>query len=121
MRGNSSMPIRFNGVVPDENRIGDEGLAIKYLGAIMMSVVALTYGAAYPGVASGAYELAMKEASNVHVSGAKRLGSPVNQHRMAELSAKIEAARALLHVAVAAGDAGQVTAPLPYCRLNIWV
>lgn len=119
MRGNNSMPIRFNGIVPEQNRLGEEGAALKYLGAVMMPVVALTYGAAYLGVASGAYELAMKEGSKVHPSGAKRLDSPINQRRMAELSAKIEAARALLHVAAAAGDAGQVTAPLPYLQAKV--
>ncbi len=119
MRGNNSMPIRFNGVVPEQNRIGEEGAALKYLGAVMMPVVALTYGAAYLGVASGAYELAMVEAAKVHPSGARRLDSPINQRRMAELSAKIEAARALLHVAAAAGDAGQVTAPLPYLQAKV--
>lgn len=119
MRGNNSMPIRFNGVVPEQNRVGEEGAALKYLGAVMMPVVALTYGAAYLGVASGAYELAMVEAAKVHPSGARRLDSPINQRRMAELSAKIEAARALLHVAAAAGDAGQVTAPLPYLQAKV--
>ena len=119
MRGNNSMPIRFNGVVPEQNRLGEEGAALKYLGAVMMPIVALTYGAAYLGVASGAYELAMEEAAKVHPSGAKRLDSPINQRRMAELSAKIEAARALLHVAAAAGDAGQVGAPLPYLQAKV--
>lgn len=119
MRGNNSMPIRFNGHVPAANRIGEEGAALKYLGAVMMPVVALTYGAAYLGVASGAYELAMVEAAKIHPSGAKRLDLPVNQRRMAELSAKIEAARALLHVAAAAGDAGQVAAPLPYLQAKV--
>ncbi|MBV1930715.1 MAG: acyl-CoA/acyl-ACP dehydrogenase [Porticoccaceae bacterium] len=119
MRGNNSMPICFNGVVPGQNRLGEEGAALKYLGAVMMPVVALTYGAAYLGVASGAYELAMEEASKVHPSGAKRLDSAINQRRMAELSAKIEAARALLHVAATAGDAGQVGAPLPYLQAKV--
>ncbi len=119
MRGNNSMPIVFNGKVADKYRLGEEGAALKYLGAIMMPVVALTYGAAYLGVASGAYELAMAEAKKVYPSGASRLDSPINQRRMAELSAKIEAARALLHVAAAAGDAGKVTAPLPYLQAKV--
>lgn len=54
MRGNNSMPMRFSGVVPEANRIGDEHAGLKYLGAMMMPVVALTYGAAYLGVAAGA-------------------------------------------------------------------
>lgn len=119
MRGNNSMPIRFNGVVPEGNRLGEEGAALKYLGAVMMPVVALTYGAAYLGVASGAYEQAMEEAEKVYPSGASRLDNPINQRRMAELSAKIEAARALLHVAAAAGDAGKVAAPLPYLQAKV--
>jgi alkylation response protein AidB-like acyl-CoA dehydrogenase len=119
MRGNNSMPMRFTGLVPEANRIGDEHAAAKYLGAVMMPVVALTYGAAYLGVAAGAWELACAEAARRYPSGARRLDSPINQRRMAEMSARIEAARALLHAAASAGDAGLVQAPLPYLQAKV--
>ncbi len=119
MRGNNSMPMRFDGVVPAANRIGDEHAAAKYLGAVMMPVVALTYGAAYLGVAAGAYELACIEGAKRYPSGARRIDTPINQRRMAEMSARIEAARALLHAAASAGDAGQVRAPLPYLQAKV--
>ena len=119
MRGNNSMPMRFDGTVPEANRIGDEHAAAKYLGAVMMPVVALTYGAAYLGVAAGAYELACVEGAKRYPSGARRIDSPINQRRMAEMSARIEAARALLHAAASAGDAGQVQAPLPYLQAKV--
>src|SRR5690606_13701484 len=119
MRGNNSMPMRFDGLVPEANRIGDEHAAAKYLGAVMMPVVALTYGAAYLGVAAGAWELACVEAAKRYPSGARRLDSPINQRRMAEMSARIEAARALLHAAASAGDAGLVQAPLPYLQAKV--
>ena len=41
MRGNNSMPMRFSGLVPEANRLGDEHAGLKYLGAVMMPVVAL--------------------------------------------------------------------------------
>jgi alkylation response protein AidB-like acyl-CoA dehydrogenase len=119
MRGNNSMPMRFTGLVPEANRIGEEHAGLKYLGAVMMPVVALTYGAAYLGVAAGAYEIACVEAAKRYPSGARRLDNALNQRRMAELSARIEAARALLHVAAAAGDAGRVQAPLPYLQAKV--
>ena len=119
MRGNNSMPMRFDGLVAEASRVGDEHAAAKYLGAVMMPVVALTYGAAYLGVAAGAWELACAEAARRYPSGARRLDSPINQRRMAEMSARIEAARALLHAAASAGDAGLVQAPLPYLQAKV--
>ena len=119
MRGNSSCPIVFNGVVPAEHRIGigheDEPVIAKY----MMPLLILTYAAAYLGIASGAYELAIPEATKRFPSGARRMDAPINQRRFAEMSAQIEAARALLHTAAAMADAERSPSPVPYVQAKV--
>jgi alkylation response protein AidB-like acyl-CoA dehydrogenase len=119
MRGNSSSPMIFNGVVPAEHRLGigreKEPVIAKY----MMPLLILTYGAAYLGIASGAYELACQEATKRFPSGARRLDAPINQRRFAEMSAQIEAARALLHAAAAMADAGKAPSIVPYIQAKV--
>lgn len=119
MRGNSSSPMIFDGVVPAEHRLGigrdKEPVLVKY----MMPLLILTYGAAYLGIASGAYELACQEASKRFQSGARRMDAPINQRRFAEMSAQIEAARALLHCAAAMGDAGTAPSLVPYVQAKV--
>jgi isovaleryl-CoA dehydrogenase len=119
MRGNGSSPMRFSGVVGEEYRIGAEHEAMKLFGGPMLPVLALTYAAAYLGIGSGAYELARQEVARRYPSGARRLDSPINQRRMAEMSAQIEAARALLHAAASAFDQGRAPSPLPYIQAKV--
>ena len=119
MRGNGSSPMIFNGEVPHANIIGKEHEAGRNLGTIMMPVVALTYAAAYLGIASGAYEIGREEVAKQYPSGARRLDSPINARRMAEFSARIEGARSMLHLAAKAGDEGRVKAPLPYVQAKV--
>jgi isovaleryl-CoA dehydrogenase len=119
LRGNSSSPMLFNGVVPEDNRLGigheDEAIMPKYL----MPLLILTYGAAYLGIASGAYAVACQEGNKRFPSGARRLDSPINQRRIAEMSAQIEAARALLHAAASMADAGRAPSLLPYIQAKV--
>lgn len=119
MRGNSSSPMIFNGVVPAEHRLGigreKEPVIAKY----MMPLLILTYAAAYLGIASGAYELACQEGMKRFPSGARRLDAPINQRRFAEMSAQIEAARALLHSAAAMADAGTAPSIVPYIQAKV--
>ncbi|HAK62590.1 MAG TPA: hypothetical protein DCO82_05035 [Alphaproteobacteria bacterium] len=119
MRGNGSSPVYFTGDVPKENRLGNEHEGGKALGVVMMPVVALTYAAAYLGIGSGAYEIASAEATKQYPSGARRLDNPVNKRRMGQMSAQIEAARSLLHLAAKAGDEGRVKAPIPYIQAKV--
>lgn len=122
MRGNSSAPMLFNGTVPQENLVGielkdqTEPVMQKY----MMPVLILTYGAAYLGVASGAFELACVEGDKRYASGSRRLDNPVNQRRMAELSAQIEAGRALLHAAASMHDEGRAKSVLPFLQAKVF-
>jgi alkylation response protein AidB-like acyl-CoA dehydrogenase len=119
LRGNHSSPMRFSGIVPEEHRLGighdDEPIMPKYL----MPLLILTYGAAYLGIASGAYDLACQEGDKHFPSGGRRLDSPINQRRIAEMSAQIEAARALLHSAAAIADAGRAPSLLPYIQAKV--
>jgi isovaleryl-CoA dehydrogenase len=119
MRGNNSAPMLFSGVVPEENRLGPEHEAMKLFGTYMVPVLALTYAAAYLGIGSGAYEIATQETARRHASGARRLDNPVNQRRMAEMSAQLEAARALLHSAASIFDQGRAESPLPYIQAKV--
>ena len=85
----------------------------------MMPLLILTYGAAYLGIASGAYELACQEGSKRFASGARRLDAPINQRRFAEMSAQIEAARTLLHSAAAMADSGRAPSIVPYVQAKV--
>jgi isovaleryl-CoA dehydrogenase len=119
MRGNNSSPVMFSGFVPEENRLGPEHTVQTVTNSFNRPVVVLTYGAAYLGIASGAYELACQEVARRFPSGARRLDSAVNQRRMAEMGAQIEAARALLHAAASAFDQGRAASHLPYLQAKV--
>ena len=84
-----------------------------------MPALVLTYGAAYLGIASGDFELACIEGAKRYPSGTRRIDAPINQRRMAEMSAQIESARALLHAAASAADQGRATSPLPYIQAKV--
>ena len=119
MRGNNSSPIRFSGFVPEENRLGAEGTVQADTGAFNRPVIALTYAAAYLGIASGAFEIGCQEIGRVYPSGSRRLDNPVYQRRMAEMGTQIEAARALLHCACSAFDQGRSSSQLPYVQAKV--
>lgn len=119
MRGNSSTPMRFSGTVPEGNLLGADQPTGVLWGTYLLPALVLTYGAAYLGIASGAYELGCSEAAKRYPSGDRRIDSPVQQRRMAELSAQIEAARALLLSAASAADQGRVTNPLPFMQAKV--
>ena len=121
MRGNSSSPMVFNGTVPEENIVGAdlEATSNSAMAKYMMPVLILTYGAAYLGIASGAFELACKEGDKRFESGGRRLDNPINQRRLAEMSAQIESARAFLHVAASMADEGRAPSLLPYLQAKV--
>jgi alkylation response protein AidB-like acyl-CoA dehydrogenase len=119
MRGNNSSPVMFSGFVPEENRLGPEHTVQNVTNSFNRPVVALTYAAAYLGIASGAYELACQELTRRFPSGARRLDSAVNQRRIAEIGTQVEAARALLHAAASAFDQGRSASHLPYLQAKV--
>ena len=121
MRGNSSVPMIFNGVVPEANLVGIEleDKSVPVMTKYMAPCQILTYGAAYLGIASGAFEIACAEGDKRFPSGGRRLDNPINQRRMAEMSVHIEAARALLHTVAAMADAGRATSVLPFLQAKV--
>jgi isovaleryl-CoA dehydrogenase len=121
MRGNCSVPMIFNGVVPEANLVGIEleDTSVPVMTKYMAPCQMLTYGAAYLGIASGAFALACVEGDKRFPSGGRRLDNPINQRRMAEMSVHIEAARALLHAAAAMADAGRAPSVLPFLQAKV--
>ena len=119
LRGNASSPMRFSGIVPEENRIGAEHTAMADAGRLFRPVLGVTYAAAYLGIASGAFEIACQEGDRRFPSGSRRLDNPINQRRMAELSVQIEAAQTMLHAAAAAFDRGELKSLLPVLQAKV--
>ncbi|MFN8637263.1 MAG: acyl-CoA dehydrogenase family protein [Chloroflexota bacterium] len=119
LRGNESSPMRFSGFVPEECRIGSEHTAMADLGAHFRPVMGLTYAAAYLGIGSGAFEIALREGDRRFPSGSRRLDNPTNQRRLAELSVKIEAAQTMLHAVAAMSDRGELHSPLPIFQAKV--
>jgi alkylation response protein AidB-like acyl-CoA dehydrogenase len=121
LRGNCSVPMIFNGVVPEANLVGIEleDTSVPVMTKYMAPCQILTYGAAYLGIASGAFDLACAEGDRRFPSGGRRLDNPINQRRLAEMSVHIEAARALLHTVAAMADAGRATSVLPLLQAKV--
>ena len=99
IRGSDTHSLMFTDVkVPKSNRIGEEGFGFTFAmttlngGRIGIAAQAL-------GIASGAYELALKYSKE-----RKAFGKPLAQHqaiqfKLAEMATKIDAARLLIHKA----------------------
>ena len=106
IRGSDTHTLQFNDVkVPKENRIGEEGFGFKFAmktlsgGRIGIAAQAL-------GIASGAYELALKYSKQ-----RKAFGVPICEHqaiafKLADMYTEIEAARLLVMKAAWDKDQG---------------
>jgi len=107
IRGSDTHTMIFNDVkVPVENRIGEEGFGFKFAmktldgGRIGIAAQAL-------GIASGAYELALRYSTQ-----RKAFGVPIGKHqaiaaKLARMATEIEAARLLCFRAAEAKDKNQ--------------
>ena len=120
LRGNGSSPVRFSGFVPETHRIGQEHTAMRDVAQVFPPVMGLTYAAAYLGIGTGAYDVACREGNRRFASGSRRLDAPVNQRRMAELSARIEAAQTMLHAVAALYDAGNLASMAPVMQAKVF-
>ncbi len=120
LRGNGSSPMRFNGIVPEANRIGNEHTAMRDASQLFPPVMGLTYAAAYLGIGSGAYALACQQGNRRFASGSRRLDTPINQRRMAELATRIEAAQTMLHAVAASFDSGRLASMVPVMQAKIF-
>ena len=119
MRGNASSPVKFTGFVPEENRLGPEHTVGAATTSFARPVVALTYAAAYLGIASGAFEIACTEMARRFPSGARRIDSSINQRRIAEMGTQIEAARALLLAAASSFNQDRAVNHLLYMQAKV--
>jgi len=95
IRGSDTHSILFNDVkVPKENRIGEDGFGFKFAmktlsgGRIGIASQAL-------GIASGAYELALKYSKERKAFGKEIMHHQAIQFKLADMATRIEAARLL--------------------------
>jgi alkylation response protein AidB-like acyl-CoA dehydrogenase len=95
-------------VVPDENRLGEEGMgfvnAMQILDGGRISIAALAVG-----IAQGAYESALRYSGE-----RQQFGKPIRefqaiQFKLADMATQIEAARLLMYQAAAMKDQGKKT------------
>lgn len=119
MRGNSSSPVKYSGFVPDEDLLGAEHTIFEDTDRFLRPMLGLTYAAAYLGIASGAYEIALDEMPRQYRSGHRRLDNIIYQRRMAEMGTQIEAARALMLSAAIVFDEGRSDDDLPYLQAKV--
>jgi alkylation response protein AidB-like acyl-CoA dehydrogenase len=94
--------------VPDDNRLGDEGMgfvnAMEILDGGRISIAALAVG-----IAQGAYESALRYSAE-----RQQFGKPIQefqaiQFKLADMATQIDAARLLMYRAAAMKDAGRKT------------
>jgi alkylation response protein AidB-like acyl-CoA dehydrogenase len=106
IRGSDTHTLQFNDVkVPKENRIGDDGFGFKFAmktlsgGRIGIAAQAL-------GIASGAYELALKYSKERKAFGTEICNHQAIAFKLADMHTEIEAARMLVMKAAWDKDQG---------------
>lgn len=95
IRGSDTHSIIFNDVkVPKENRIGPDGFGFKFA---MKTLAGGRIGIASQalGIASGAYELALKYSKERKAFGTEIMNHQAIQFKLADMATRIEAARLL--------------------------
>jgi alkylation response protein AidB-like acyl-CoA dehydrogenase len=107
IRGSDTHSIMFQDVkVPKENRIGEDGFGFKFA----MKVLAggrIGIASQALGIASGAYELALKYSKQRKAFGKEIMHHQAIQFKLADMATQIEAARLLCLKAAALKDAHQ--------------
>src|ERR1700749_3126161 len=99
IRGSDTHTILFNDVkVPKENRIGEDGFGFKFA---MKTLAGGRIGIASQalGIASGAYELALKYSKQRKAFGKEIMQHQAIQFKLADMATRIEAARLLCYKA----------------------
>ena len=106
IRSSDTHTIMYNDVkVPKENRIGEDGFGFKFAMKVL-SGGRIGIAAQALGIASGAYELALKYAKE-----REAFGKPIANHqaiafKLADMATEIEAARLMVHRAAWLKDVG---------------
>ncbi|MDP4213212.1 MAG: acyl-CoA dehydrogenase family protein [Bacteroidota bacterium] len=106
IRGSDTHSINFNEVVvPKENRIGEDGFGFTFA---MKTLAGGRIGIASQalGIASGAYELSLKYATERKAFGTEIKNHQIIQFKLADMATRIEAARLLCLKAAMEKDQG---------------
>jgi len=99
--------LEFDGVaVPPENRLGAPGEGFK-VAMRTLDLFRPSVGAFAIGMARAALEMAVEHARTRQAFGRPLSANQAVSHRLAELAARTQAARLLVHQAAAAHDAGR--------------
>ncbi|MCU0441808.1 MAG: acyl-CoA dehydrogenase family protein [Bacteroidia bacterium] len=107
IRGSDTHSIMFQDVkVPKANRIGEDGFGFKFAMKVL-SGGRIGIAAQALGIASGAYELALKYSKERKAFGKEIMHHQAIQFKLADMATQIEAARLLCLKAAALKDAGQ--------------
>jgi len=107
IRGSDTHSLMFTDVkVPKENRIGEDGFGFKFAMSVL-SGGRIGIAAQALGIASGAYELALKYAKERQAFGVPIAQHQAIQFKLADMATNIEAARLLCLQAAADKDAGR--------------
>lgn len=115
MRGNSSSPMTFNGLIPEGRLLNPEGRPVDFF-----PVVLATYAATYLGIAAGCFDrLVTHIAGSERASGGRLSDVETVRNRAAEAKVEIERSRALLYSACAAFDDGRHDSPLPFFEAKV--
>jgi alkylation response protein AidB-like acyl-CoA dehydrogenase len=107
IRGSDTTSVMFDNVkVPKENRVGEDGFGFKFA---MKTLAGGRIGIASQalGIASGAYELALKYSKERKAFGKEIMHHQAIQFKLADMATRIEAARALCLKAAWQKDQGQ--------------
>lgn len=107
IRGSDTHSLNFNEVkVPKENRVGEDGFGFRFAmkilngGRIGIAAQAL-------GIATGAYNLALKYAKQRKAFGKEIIRHQAIQFKLAEMATEIEATRLLVYKAAIDKDTGK--------------
>jgi alkylation response protein AidB-like acyl-CoA dehydrogenase len=107
IRGSDTHSISFQDVkVPKENRIGEDGFGFKFAMKIL-SGGRIGIAAQALGIASGAYELALKYSKERKAFGTEISNHQAIQFKLADMATTIEAARMLCLKAAFLKDSGE--------------
>ena len=107
IRGSDTHSISFQDVkVPKENRIGEDGFGFKFAMKIL-SGGRIGIASQALGIASGAYELAVKYSKERKAFGTEISNHQAIQFKLADMATTIEAARLLCIKAATLKDAGE--------------
>lgn len=107
IRGSDTHSLIFNNVkVPKENRIGEDGFGFNFAMAVLNGG-RIGIASQALGIASGAYELALKYAKTRKAFGTEIINHQAIAFKLADMATQITAARMLCYKAASEKDEGK--------------